>query len=255
MTAPISDETLFAYVDGELDAAARAGVESAIAADPVLARRVEEQRALRSLLSGTYDPVLDETMPPRLLSAVQPPAAAAPAKARVLDLVAARSQRAAREPAGGWTWQHWGGMAACLVVGVLAGRSAWFAGADDIAARDGQLVARGPLAHALSTQLASAQAADAPVKIGLSYVSRDAAYCRSFSLPREGTDGLACRQGADWALRVVAQTATRDAPAGNLRMAASEMPTPVLKAVDEQIAGSPLDAEAERAAMQGGWQR
>jgi len=29
----------------------------------------------------------------------------------------------------------------------------------------------------------------------------------------------------------------------------------VLKAVDEQIAGSPLDAEAERAAMQRGWQR
>jgi hypothetical protein len=247
MTSKISDETLFAYVDDELDAAARADVEAAIQADPALARRVDEQRALRTLLSGAYDPVLDEPVPERLLSAARPPR-----KARVLDLAAARESRRPRETRGTWTWQHWGGMAACLMIGLLAGRSALFPGTDDIVAREGHLVAQGPLAQALSTQLASAQPTNAPVKIGLSFLSRSDGYCRSFSLPREGSGGLACRRGDEWDLRVVAQDAPRTNTDGNLRMAASTLPA-VMKAVDEQISGSPLDAEGERAAMQQGW--
>ena len=250
MTSKISDELLFAYIDNELDAAARAEVEAVIAADPALAKRVDEQRALRTLLSGTFDPILSEPVPERLLAATQAPAP----KARVVALAAAREQRRAREaPAGRWTWQHWGAMAACLMVGILAGRTAWFPGAEDIAARDGRLVARGPLAQALSTQLASAQAGNAPVQIGLSYLSRADEYCRSFSLPRDGSGGLACRHGDDWELRVLAQDAARAGAEGRLRMAASPIPAAVLKVVDEQISGSPLDADSERAAMQRGW--
>jgi hypothetical protein len=90
------------------------------------------------------------------------------------------------------------------------------------------------------------------VKIGLSFLSRSDGYCRSFSLPREGSGGLACRRGDEWDLRVVAQDAPRTNTDGNLRMAASTLPA-VMKAVDEQISGSPLDAEGERAAMQQGW--
>lgn len=248
----ISDETLFAYVDGELDAGTRASVEVAIAADPELARRVEQQRSLRVLLGEVYRPVLDEPMPERLRAAV----GSTGVKAQVLDLAAARERRRPLPPpaANDWSWKHWGGMAACLVVGVLAGRSAWIGGAaDDIATRGGHLVARGRLAQALSTQLASAQALDAPVKIGLSYRTRGDEYCRSFTLVGAGTGGLACRRDSEWQLRVVAQDRLQAGSPDKLRMAASPVSAAVLKVVDEQIQGSPLDAQGEREAMQRGW--
>ncbi|HEY0858973.1 MAG TPA: hypothetical protein VGE16_18045 [Albitalea sp.] len=248
----IPDETLFAYVDNELDDKTRADVEAAIAADPALAQRVEQQRSLRKLLGAAYAPVMDEAVPERLAAAARPPA-----KARVLELASARESRraaaaaAAAPAASAWTWKHWGGMAACLVVGMVAGRSAWLAGAtEDIVSAGGQLVARGQLAQALSTQLASTQPNDARVKLGLSFVSRTDEYCRSFVMA-SGTGGLACRQGDEWQLRVLAQ----DKPAvdGQLRMASSPVPPAVLKVIEEQIKGSPLDAQSEREALKGGW--
>ena len=57
----ISDETLMAYADGELEPAQRAEIEAAMAADPKLAERVEQHRALRRKLNAAYDPVLLET--------------------------------------------------------------------------------------------------------------------------------------------------------------------------------------------------
>jgi len=41
-----SDETIMAYVDGELDAPARAAVDASLATDPELARRIARHRAL-----------------------------------------------------------------------------------------------------------------------------------------------------------------------------------------------------------------
>ncbi|HEY2926173.1 zf-HC2 domain-containing protein [Piscinibacter sp.] len=251
----ISDDTLHAYVDGELDAAARAEVEAAIATDPQLAQRVQQQQSLRGLLRAAYDPVLDEPMPARLLAAAH---GAAPA-AKVVDLAAERaSRKAAATPLRAWAggWPQWGAMAACLVVGIFVGRSVLIAPAgDEVATRGGQMVARGELARSLSTQLASAQAADAPVQIGLSFVTRGDEYCRTFLLRQGGAAGLACRHGDDWQLRVWAQESAASAGAGALRMAATPTPPAVLRAVDEQIQGSALDAEAERAALQRGWRK
>lgn len=251
----ISDEMLFAYVDEELDAAGRAEVEAAMAADPALAQRVQQQRSLRTLLGAAYRPVIEEPVPPRLVAAAQ----AKPAKARVLDLASARDKRkpAAPEGAGEWSWKHWGGMAACLVVGVVAGYSSWLATSiDDIATRGGQLVASGELARALSTQLASAQPADAPVRIGLSFLSRTDEYCRSFTTDGGAVGGLACRRGNEWTLRVVSQDRPPSGAPGGLRQAASPVPPAVLKVLDEQMApGGALDAAGERAAMDKGWRK
>ncbi|WP_280153209.1 hypothetical protein [Piscinibacter sp. XHJ-5] len=246
----ISDETLLAYVDDELDAAARAEVEAAIDADPELARRVEQQRSLRKLLGAAYGPVLEEPVPPRLLAAAQPPSA----KPKVVALAAARESRRASEPRAGWGWAQWGGMAACLLVGVFAGRAGWFSlPGEGIATQGGQLVARGSLAQALSTQLASTQAADAPVRIGLSYLTRGNEYCRTFTTRDGPVGGLACRRGSDWQLRVLAQDAAPAAGGERLRMAASPVPPAVVGVMAEQMQGSPLDAQAEREAMKKGW--
>jgi len=257
-TPHISQESLFAYVDNELDSEAAAKIEAAMAADPELASLIEEHRALRALLGSAYSPILQEPIPSRLMAAVGVQAPAGTVKAKVVRLAAARAKReasAAEKPVdSGWTWKHWGGMAACLVVGVLAGKSAWLGQAtDDIADRGGQLVARGQLAQALSTQLASAQTADAPVKIGLSYRSKAGEYCRSFTVKAAGTDGLACRRGNEWALRVVEQDKPGVSASADLSMAASPVPVAVLKVVDAQIQGAALDAQAEQAAMSRSW--
>jgi hypothetical protein len=71
----ITEELLMAYADGELDgaehAADRARIEAAMRADPDVARRIESHRALRRQLGATFDPVLDEPVPDRLIAAVR----------------------------------------------------------------------------------------------------------------------------------------------------------------------------------------
>jgi hypothetical protein len=260
MSHGISQETLYAYVDNELNATDSAKVEAAMAGDPALKSLIEEQRALRALLGNAYSPVLDEPVPERIMAAAQAKPAAKP-KAKIVRLAAARERKQAagdetapRQAANDWTWKHWGSMAACLVVGVFAGYSGWLSNAThDVATIDGKLVARGQLAQALSTQLASAQTKDAPVKIGLSYVSKAEELCRSFTVKSAGTDGLACRRGNEWMLRVIEQEQPKPGDQSDLRMAASPVPAALLKVVDEQIQGSPLDAEGEKAAMNKGW--
>ncbi len=245
----ISEETLLAYVDNELDEATRAEIDAAIAADPELARRVEQQRSLRKLLGAAYDPVLDEPVPARLLAATKPRSGIG---AKVVELAAARKRRRSTDR-GAWGWAQWGGMAACLVLGLFVGRSGL--PGEEIATQGGQLVARGTLAQALSTQLARSQATDAPVKVGTSFLSRGDEYCRSFTLARGRTGGLACRHGDDWQVRVLAQDSSAAPAGGDLRMASSALPPAVLRTIDEQIKGGALDAQAEQAALQRGWRR
>jgi hypothetical protein len=139
---------------------------------------------------------------------------------------------------------------------VLAGIGGWQtahrqdAGATLAATAQGVL-AQGALADALSHQLASSGAAAAPVRIGVTFLARDGSYCRSFALATAA--GLACREGHGWRVAVLQEPATAAQPA--YRQAGVAMPAAVLEAIDERIEGSTLDAGAERAALQRGWQR
>lgn len=144
-------------------------------------------------------------------------------------------------------------MAASLAVGVFAGAlgAGWFggAGADSELARagDGALTAGGRLARALDRQLAQEGAAG-DVRVGLSFLSREGSYCRSFQLG--ASSGLACREDDAWRIPVLADT---PAEASGYRQAGSALPLAVLDAVDARIAGATLDAAAERAARDRGW--
>jgi hypothetical protein len=125
-----------------------------------------------------------------------------------------------------------------------------------IVTRDGQLLASGTLAHALSNQLASDQAPGAPVSIGVSFRSKSGDYCRTFVLHEEGgLAGLACRDHDDWRLQVVAQSPAEAGANGQYRPAGSAIPGAVRQAVDEQISGDPLDAHGETAARDKDWSR
>ena len=66
--------------------------------------------------------------------------------------------------------------------------------------------------------------------------------------------GLACKAGGEWRIPMLVQN--NRAPAqGPYRLAAAEMPTPVLESIDQRINGPALDGKGETEAIQKGWQR
>ncbi len=249
----ITDETLMAYVDDELDADARAAVETAMASNPDVARRVARQQELRGRMRAAFDGVLDEPVPERLITAARR-APAASSAAGVTDLGRARARKAERSAR--WSWPQWAAIAASLVVGVLVSQALWRQQSGGlIVTRDGRLLASDALVRTLSEQLAADQPIDPQIAIGLSFRSKNGEYCRTFVI-REGRSlaGLACREGDAWAVQMVApggsSSATRD---GGYVMAGAELPVLVLQAVEERIAGEPLDASGETAARESDW--
>lgn len=196
----------------------------------------EQLKAERRRLSAAFDGVLDEPVPDRFKALLAEPAPAA----QVVDLgaVRARTRNAGR---GMSNWAAWGGMAATLVLGTLIGTRLAPSVGDD------RLVARGEIARALDTQLASAPAGAVAVQI--SFKARDGRWCRSFSTAASA--GLACREAdGAWALQ---QLAAITASGTGMRQAASSLPPSVLAAVDAAMAGEALNAEQEKAARDAGW--
>ena len=222
------DERLIAYLDGELRGPDRAAFEADMAADPALAEQVAQHRRLGALIAEAYAPILHEPVPPQLVTLAS----------AANDTDAARRRLALPQ---------WAAMAACLALGVVAGRELW-PEHGPLATHGGELVARGELEKALTTQLASDGGA---VKVGLSFKAKDGRYCRTFQNAPDQLAGLACRRDGRW----VAQTTTAWAPqaAADYRTAASAVPPAVLAAVDAMSSGEVLDATAERAARDRGW--
>jgi len=248
-----SDDVLMAYADGELDLRTRAQVEDAMAVDPEIARRIAAHQALRNALRSGFDKVLDEPIPERLIAAARANART-PSEDRVV--VPLQPRRARTRTFAHWAWPQWGAIAASFVLGALV----WHFGTDwyssgPITQREGQLLASGALDKALSGQLASEQASQAPVQIGVSFRSKNGSYCRTFQV-REHANlaGLACRDQGKWRLEALAQSEA--APAGahsDFRPAGSALPPAIVQAVDQAIDGEPLDAAAEAHARTNQW--
>lgn len=235
----IDDATLFAFIDGELDAEDGARVEAALAADPDLAERMRAHVAMRERLRAAFDPMLAEPLPPRLLDAAQP--AAAP----VVDLAAARARPPERRARSGW--MRYAALAASLALGIVVGRTLDQGPAPLVVERGGAAVAGRMLAASLDRQLASAPEADAAIRVALSFRARDGRLCRSFS--SGNASGVACRAGDGWDVRGLF---AGEAAGANYRMAAGGDPR-LGALVDELAAGPPLDAAQEREARARGW--
>ena len=251
----ISDETLMAYADGELDAAARAEVESAMREDPQIENRIAAHRSLRQKVQAAYSPELSEGIPDRLLAAAMGVASKRASKVvNLQDARAAALRNAVRARPLPGQWRTAGTIAASVMVGVGLGLL-WSGRSEPplMQSAGGALVARGQLAKALSSQLAAEQSRNSTVRIGLSYLAKSGDYCRTFALT--GTmspSGLACRHGDEW--QVQALTQGPGAVGGSsYRTADSPMSAAILKSVEGQIAGEPLDQAGERTARLRGW--
>ena len=242
------DETLMAYADGELEPARRSEIEAAIAADPRLALRVEEHRALRARMASAFSRVLDQPVPERLDGAARAGArAGTPGRGNVLQFPA----RSARTPSPPWRAREWFAMAASLLLGVLLSwRVLVPVNSEVFEAGNGGLLARGELARALESQLASEQNGDERVLIGLTFQAHDGAYCRSFVLRAARTAGLACRAGSEWQIPATDSTL---APEGAMQQAGSPLPPSILRIIEARMEGAALDAEGEKNARLEAW--
>jgi hypothetical protein len=217
-------ERIMAYLDGELPGPERKAFEAEMAADPALAADVAAHRDLASRMAAAYNPVAAEPVPLPLLLAAE---AANDAPPRRFNLA-------------------WAAMAACLVVGVLAGR---FGLAPEASIGIGtDIPGRTDLARALDRQLAPQPGA---IRIGLTFKDQQGRYCRTFHSRPDSLAGLACRGEGAWQVRAATHWTPADAPA--YRTAASETPAEVLAAIDRTLSGEVLDAAQERAARDRGW--
>lgn len=223
------DYEFYAWLDGELEEEGAARVAARVAADPALATLAAQHRALGEGLRGAFAPVTsDETQPPRMT-----------------DVINLGARRSGFGPGIGLP--QWAAMAATLVIGLVAGQFVNQGSGAPVESRDGMLVAAASLDQALGQQLASA-GTDGPVRVGMTFRSRDGAICRSFS--DSGSSGLACRDGVAW--RIEGLLAAPQNPGGDYRMAAGEDPR-LAALIDERIAGEPFDAALERAARDANW--
>ncbi|EIL99360.1 hypothetical protein RHOFW104T7_10000 [Rhodanobacter thiooxydans] len=245
---PIDDDTLQAYVDGELDASDAARVDAALTHDDVLARRVRQARAVRAQLRAAFDPVLDEPVPERLSALLQPPVAM-PVTPLVVP-VGTRTDTTRRRAPRRWFVP---GAALAASVALLAVTLWWWRPGGELVRMQGdQSFAAGALERALDHALVSEPDAKAMVSIGLSFRSNDGHICRTFVLhPAPARAGLACHGDAGWELPVLGTAAAPEG--GELRQAASSMPPAVQAAVDARLRGNVFDARQERAARDAGW--
>ncbi|WP_229425230.1 anti-sigma factor [Massilia sp. Se16.2.3] len=118
-----SDELLIAFVNGELAEPARAAVERAIRADPVIAARVAQHRARRSRVYGVVAGGRD--------TGSHGPSHGAHSGAKVVQLDTVRAARTGvlppppAPPAPTWARRHVAAVVAALAAGALAGAFGW----------------------------------------------------------------------------------------------------------------------------------
>lgn len=243
----IDDETLYAYLDGELPAAEVTRVEEALAADPTLAEKLSAQRALRDRLNAAFDPIVAEPIPVALNNATPP------RSATVVDLATARVAKAESARAAGAGGARprptgWAAIAAALVAGLVGGYMMNARPDGPVIEREGRMIAAAPIARALDSQLASAGPPQGPVQVHLTFRDASGAICRSFDAP--AAVGVACRDQDRWIVRALFPGETRQD--GAYRTAGSGNAA-VMNYVDGIIAGEPFDAVAEGEARAKGW--
>lgn len=230
-TPEIRPETLMAYADGELSPIEAKRVERAVAADPALAAAVERHRALGAQLRGAFAPIADAGVPPGVETLLRNSARVTPFAPR----------RVSANP----KWL--GAIAASLVIGLVVGQTLpRMASESGIAMEVGQVIARGDVARALDTQLASTQAADARVRIGVTFRDAGGDLCRTFEHGAVG--GIACSDGGDW--RMARLYGGVEAQSTEFRQAGSASAA-MMSDAQAMMAGEPLDAAGEAAALAG----
>lgn len=268
--AHLTDETLMAYADGELDPTARARVEVLIAENPQSRERLKIFTSTGAPVAAAFDDILDEPVPAHLSAFVMnariPSQAAHQAPAG--GLVSSVADAIAKLFSGGPSWvpaAAWSVPAVLLV----AGGALWFSQRSEITIQDlvvlqeGQIYAQGQFRQALETTLSGTSVAlsggEAPItmKTVMTFKNRRQTFCRQYDVTASdsGYAGIACRTGdGQWRLDVHVAS-TQQAPAGERIVPAGKGPSSVEAAVGNIIDGDALGQADETTLIHGNWRR
>lgn len=272
MNLDLDDNTLLAYLDGELDDARCAAVEAACASDPALAQRLDQLALSDERVRRSYQAVLEEPVPPHLIAAIL---SAPDPRQGARSNPPRRAITATRTPRwSAWLetlWAGWGGRGAAafasvalLAVGALV---AWtlHPGADDgWALKAGEPLQDRSLLVALETAPSGreVEAAGRQFQLLASFERTQGGFCREFNASDKGDDpadhlGVACRTGeGQWELEVLAtENRPTDPQHGGYRTASERQ----FEVVDgwrlAHTQGQPMEPERERALIERGWRR
>jgi anti-sigma factor RsiW len=225
-------DILNAFMDGELSPKQMEEVAALLESRPDLEQYVRDQERLRTALK--MESVLRAPVPQRLVDSIY----SSPVSRRWRLWAQLRCQP------GKWSLAA---AATALAVGLVVGIAIRPAG--DLIQSHGQLLAAGPLRQDLDHKLASAGYDGRGARIGISFRDRSGADCRTFT--DRNMTGLACHHSGSWVVTtLVAQAPQAEGP---YRMAGSEMPDAIRRAVEATIAGEPYDAAQEAQARASGW--
>jgi hypothetical protein len=245
MNGEVSDDTLCAYLDDELEPAERSEVERAIAENAELRARLEALRRADAALTTAFDPAILGPTPDRLRDIVEK----GPGPATVLPF-----RRRGLPALSNEVWRLPVAAAMALAVGVAS-----FAAGRLTTGGEPVLVAILESDRTLGAALDRTPSAEArrfgtadltPVA---SFRSADGRFCREFEIA--GTDGgatgVACRNADGWTVEALV-AAEPEGPGYRT----VNGPTTAIDAVIEGLGGAgALSAEEEAAAMSGGWRR
>lgn len=231
MQSEPTHETLNAFIDGELPPKEMERIATILAERPDLEAWVRRQEVLRTGIKRAFSELMIASPPSRLMQA---------AKGTPIS----------------WRWRIrefttlrvWAPAGAALALGLVIGIA--LRPSSDFANRDGQMMAQGALATALSDKLASNGDTGSGPRIGISFRNRDGRYCRTFDA--DAQSGLACHGDKGWMIALLAAHPQAES-SGAYRMAGSEMPDTIRAVIGATIEGEPFDAVAEKLARDRGW--
>ena len=272
----LDDETLVAYVDGELDPKLCQAVETALRDDPTARAKERIFRESAAMLRAAYDRVVEEPVPERLRAVLE--GSASQGKA-----ASPRDSRPRRPILGGALKPV---LALAASVALLIGLAGGYllSGAGPVS-EDGRFAGLWPdwiaaahvdLQRALETAASyeplMGSGGEPAVTWNVAAVSTFRAptgrYCREFELAAtsggaaHGALGVACRtQEGDWRIELLMADSATTAPSGETETSDDEYAPAETSATDAfgvlvegLMSGEPLDTEAEAALIGRAWQ-
>lgn len=254
----ISDETLVAYVDGELSVEEAAEVEQALATDQQVRETVEMFRDTAEWSRRAYDDVLHEPVPDRLIGAAfgkdvrpmrtEPQRDSAP-RSRIAGMAMAASIALAVGLGGGFGLFHLvgpgGGEAAGpLLVGTVDGSDPLHLALES--AGTGTLIANGEGGNVMPLN---------------TFLDREGRYCREFQAVASTPDGLsasfgiACRQPAGpWRIEAIGAPAVATAAVPDrFETADGATGDPMQVLIGAMSESGPISLDDEAALLANGW--